>query len=32
MSTVVKLVGPITLRRDGNRPIAELKDNLPALQ
>ncbi len=28
---LAKLLGPITLRRDGNRLIAELKGNLPAL-
>ncbi len=28
---LAKLLGPITLRRDGNRLIAELRGNLPAL-
>jgi hypothetical protein len=30
-SLLAKLVGPITLRRDGARLIAELRGNLPAL-
>jgi len=30
-SLLAKLVGPITLRRDGHRLVAELRGNLPAL-